>query len=180
MQLTVVRLLAFDGPNMCSPHPGVLLEALADQAYHMQLRAILKQGAQRAGIVIGYLEADAWPLASGYMLRVFFATPQPQPGRELAQIASMILAGQDDPDQDSDELWWQLQRQRRALALPVAAVQLLANAAAHGLPAFVRQDGRIQIGFGASGASFDHTLAVGALPWEQLGTIPLIACTGTL
>ncbi len=97
---------------------------------------------------------------------------------------------------------WDLQKRRRAEALPLMALQLMAEASARGIPSFVRDDGLVQLGYGARSWAFDparkpeggDTLAPEAIgigpppsartaeapevPWEQLGPIPIVAVAG--
>jgi cyanophycin synthetase len=95
-----------------------------------------------------------------------------------------------------------LQKRRRAEALPLSALQLTAEAASRGVPAFLRRDGMLQLGYGARSWAFDPSepktsagtlapddiglgpppfaRAAGAtdVPWERIGPIPIVAVTG--
>jgi hypothetical protein len=189
-ELTISRLLAFEGPNLLGPHPAVLLECRAASGQARRLREALKDAALRAGVVIGALDVGGEPLAAA------FTTPTPALGAELARL---VVAGLNaGATWDADEALWELARRRRAEAPPVAALQLIAEAGARGVPAFIHA-GQLQLGYGARGRSLSlaalagNTIRPDAIPigpaapvpqpavqveWERLGTIPVFAISG--
>jgi hypothetical protein len=201
MPIHLVRVLGFDGPNIYGPQPGVLLQVRSDQDRSALLRALLKDGAQRVGMVLGYLDMSVVPHDDAHLITASFVTPTPAIGVELARHAVAAIAAHERGDEtyDFDEQLWDLQKRRRAEALPIAALQIVAEAARRGLPAFVRADGRLQLGYGARGWAVDMAAMRGdtmrmpdamrsgaplfdahavAVPWEQIGTIPILALSG--
>lgn len=198
MPTTILRLLGFDGPNIFQPRPCVVLQAHATHDWHTRLRNVLKDGAQRIGLVLGYLNVAVSDADDGLVLTATFVTPMPAIGMELARYAVDELNAREaeDAQWDADEPLWALQKRRRAEALPLPALQLIAAAQQRGLPSFVRADGRLQLGYGVRGWSIDldqlrqanprvllpdkpaAAPALPAVPWERLGTIPIIALSG--
>lgn len=204
MPIEIIRLLVFDGPNFAGPRPGVLLGVRSDRDIAGKLRAALKDGGQSAGLVLGYLEVDSAPAGRGQHIAASFATPTPALGAELARyvVAGLNAVEAGDDTWDPDEPLWQLQRRRRDEALPIQALQLMAEADSRGIPSFV-VDGRLQLGHGAHGMAIALTtlrdasrgdrldpdeIGVGApfarapeapgIAWDQLGGVPLVAVAG--
>jgi hypothetical protein len=205
MTIEILRVLAFDGPNMLGPLPGVLLEASSTRDHGARLRAALKDSAQAIGIVIGALDSVSRPVDDGYRLTASFTTPTPALGAAAARYVIGGLAAREQRDSawDAEEALWALQRRRRAEALPLPVLQVLAEAAARAIPAFVRVDGGVQVGYGVRGtvvqreppATQDSSrvteseIDIGAplfapvreaeqIVWERLGTVPIVALVG--
>jgi hypothetical protein len=207
MPLEILQLLGYDGPNVHSPQPGVFLKVGSDKDRGRRLRDALKDGAQSVGMVLGYLQVETERVGDRYIIGVGFTTPTPPLGVALAQhvveALNHALAG--DEEWDAEGPVWDLQKRRRAEALPLPALQITAEAAARGIPSFLRADGQIQIGYGARGWAFDparqgHRAGAGGLaeddigvvgappfaraastvevPWERLGPIPIVAIAG--
>lgn len=206
MPTTIIRLLGFDGPNLYGPQPGVFLQVSANKDYGPRMRNALKDGALSVGMVVGYLDVTSKARAEGYLISVSFTTPTPAIGVELARyvVAGLNARESNDEDWDAEGLLWDLQKRRRAEALPLAALQLVAEASSRGIPTMFCQDGQLQIGYGARSWAFDpaaakpsadataiapgdvgvgappfarspHTIAA---PWDRLGPIPIIAVSG--
>ncbi len=204
MPITILRLLAFDGPNLHGPQPGVALLAQAELDLSARLRGALKDAALAVGVMIARLEVDARPEGGGFLLEARFVTATSALGAELARYVVDGLNAQQagDEEWDPEEPLWQLQRRRRAASLPVEALQIVAEAGARDLPAFVRADGMLQVGYGAHGRALPvaraggspnllapESVGVGAplptgneaaavLPWTQIGRIPVVALCG--
>jgi len=209
MPTEIVQLLAFDGPNLYGPRPGVLLRVRSDKDRAARVKNALKDGAQSAGMVLAYLDVWSESAGDGYLIGASFATPTPAIGVELARYVVAGLNARETGDEtwDADTPLWDLQKRRRAEALPLPALQLIAEAAARGVPSFVRRDGLVQLGYGTRGWAFDpgrpavtgsalapDEIGIGspvparlnpasapapiAAPWEQLGPIPLVAVAG--
>lgn len=198
MPIDIVRLLAFDGPNLLGPQPAVLLHARADADRTRRLRAALKDAALAVGVVVGQLEAEARAAGDGFALTVSLSTPTPALAAETVRfvVAGLNAREAGAEEGEDDEALWALQRRRRAEALPVAALQLLAEAAARGLPAFA-QGGVAQLGYGSRGVSVrlgggQDTLtpddigvgrpragAAPAVAWQSLGAVPVVALAGS-
>lgn len=194
--ITILRLWAFEGPNIFSPQPGVAALLRAPSDLRAAMLFTLKTLAQRTGSVVGYLSCDARRDGDMWLLAVQFACPEPAIGTAIVRVAAELLMHSDEEDRDDDDSVWDVQRMRRAQALPVGDVQLLAEAAARGVPAFRRADGAVQVGYGAAGwspgvgASSSATASIGEIgvgrgphqmpvaPWAQLGSIPIYAVTG--
>jgi hypothetical protein len=200
MPISLIRLLAFDGPNRYGPQPGVLIELSCDHDYSRALRQHLKDAAQRVGVVLAYLETIARPQndpSGHYWIELRFTTPTPALGAAIGQyvIAAFHANEQGDEQWDAEEPLWLLQKRRRAEALPVHALRILADAARHTIPAFHQANGTIQIGYGTHGLAIAygpslHPDEVGIrgaapreqrmpeIPWAQLGPIPLFTFSG--
>jgi hypothetical protein len=204
MPTQIIHLLAFDGPNLYGPRPGVLLRARSDKDRALRLKAALKDGAQSIGMVLAYLEVTGQPDAGGFLISANFTTPTPNIGVELARyvVAGLNAKEAGDEDWDAEGPLWELQKRRRAEALPLPALQLMAEAASRGVPALVRRDGMLQLGYGtrswafdpagpktSSGTLADDDIGLGPppfaraasavdVPWERIGPIPIIAVTG--
>ncbi|MEN9935112.1 MAG: hypothetical protein RLZZ387_1691 [Chloroflexota bacterium] len=203
MTLEIIRLLAFEGPNILGPQPSVLLQLRADRDRSARLRAALKDAAQSVGVVVGALDVAAADTAGGALITASFSTPTPVLSADVARyvVAGMRARAAGDESWDAEEELWQLQRRRRAEALPLEALRLAAEATARGVPWFVRADGALQLGYGARG----WAVRLGALrgrgsaipldevgvaqggttapasievPWERIGAIPVVAVTG--
>lgn len=204
MTTTIVRLLGFDGPNLYGPQPGVFLQARSDKNRSRRLKDALKDGGQTVGMVIGYLDVDAEPSEGGYLISAQFTTPTPAIGVELARyvVDGLNAAEQEDEEWDADGPLWDLQKRRRAEALPMPVLQLRAEAVTRGAPAMLLRDGRMLLGYGARSWSLDpaalkppgagltpdeigvgappfaRAAALIAPPWERIGPIPIVAVAG--
>jgi hypothetical protein len=206
MPTTITRLFAYDGPNLYGPQPSVVLQVQADKDRSARMRNALKDGAQSIGLVIGYLDVEAMALDSGFLITAHFVTPTPQIGAELARyvVEGLNAKERGDEEWDAEEPLWNLQKRRRAEALPVQALQITAEAATRDIPHILRADGKLQIGYGARGWALDLALfkerrstgalavdeigigpppfaraeAAATVPWEQVGPIPIIALSG--
>lgn len=206
MPTEIVQLLTLEGPNLYGPQPGVFLQVRSDKDRSRRIKDALKDGAQTVGMVLGYLEVESRPAEGGHMLSASFSTPTPAIGAALAEYVVEGLNRREagDEEWDPDAPLWELQKRRRAEALPLPALQATAEAATRGVPSFVRTDGQIQLGYGARSWSFDPELlrkrgagnllagdeigvgpplVAGApasleVPWERLGPIPVVAVAG--
>jgi hypothetical protein len=210
MPTTIIQLLGFDGPNLHGPQPGVFLKLRADKNRAQRVKDALKDAAQGAGMVLGYLNVESVADGDGYIITAGFTTPTPAIGVELARYVVEGLNAKEagDEDWDAEGPLWDLQKRRRAEALPLPALQLIAEASARAIPALIRADGQVQLGYGARGWAFDPAalkqpggLAPGEIgvvpptsigvsaapvltqttievPWEQLGPIPIVAVAG--
>lgn len=204
MHIDIARIATFDGPNRFDPRPGVLARLRAGRNESSALRAAVKDTAQRIGLVIGNPRVESWRVGDALWHDVFFVTPMPAIGAEMVRYVVALLNAQfaDDETWDADSPLWDLQKKRRAEALPLQALQLMAEASARGLPSFVRRDGLLQIGYGARGYAIDPALfhdrkpalreadigigsppfarstATSLVPWDRLGIVPVIAVSG--
>ena len=204
MPTEILQLLGYDGPNLHGPRPGVFMRVRSDRDRSRKLREALKDGAQQAGMELGYLEIDVEPAGDARTISVSFTTPTPAIGVELSRYAVEALnrAEAGDEEWDAEGPLWDLAKRRRAEALPLQAVQLIAEAASRGVPSLIRADGRVQLGYGARGWAFDPAqprgrtgadmlsvddIGIGApraaqpapdVPWERIGPIPIVAVAG--
>jgi uncharacterized protein DUF4938 len=204
MPTEIKQLLAFDGPNLYGPRPGVLLRVWADRDRATRIKSALKDSAQSAGLVLAYLDVWSEPDRDGYTISASFATPTPAIGAEMARyvVAGLNAKAAGDDEWDAEGPLWDLQKRRRAEALPLPALQVTAEAASRGIPAFVRRDGQVQIGYGArswafapaqakdaGGALAPDDIGIGPppfarpaaaieVPWDRVGPIPIVAVTG--
>src|SRR5258706_306369 len=172
MPTDILQLAAFDGPNLYGPRPGVLLRVRSDKNRTARIKNALKDGAQSVGMVLAYIEVWSEPADGGYTISANFSTPTPAIGRELARyiVAGLNAREAGDEEWDAEGPLWDLQKRRHAEALPLPALQITAEAATRGIPAFVRHDGLAQLGSGARGLAFERCAysAVTDLPSEQL------------
>lgn len=206
MPIEIVRLLGFEGPNLHSPQPGVFLQVRTNKDRSRRLQEALKDAGQGIGIVIGYLDINAEREGDQYLISASFTTPTPKIGIELARYVVTGLNAKEagDEEWDAEGALWDLQKRRRAEAIPLGALQLIAEASSRGVPSFIRDDGQLQLGYGARsltrdlasfkkpgspGAVAADEISIGAapfaqaaesneIPWEQLGPIPIFAIAG--
>jgi hypothetical protein len=205
MPTEIIQLLGFDGPNLYGPQPGVFLKVHSDKDRSRRLKDALKDGAQSVGLVLGYLEVDSAVAGDAHLITASFTTPTPAIGVELARyvVAGLNAREAGDEEWDAEGPLWDLQKRRRAEALPLPALQLTAEAAARGIPAHMRANGQVQLGYGARSWAFDpasmkERSGAGVLtegdigtgppfagspatvdvPWERLGPIPIVAVSG--
>src|SRR6185503_6441465 len=135
-------------------------------------------GAQSVGMVLGYLEVTA-ERDEGYTISASFTTPTPAIGVELARyvVAGLNAREANDDSWDAEGPLWDLQKRRRAEALPLPALQLAAEATSRAIPTLIRPDGQLQIGYGARGWAFDpaqfrERTSAGALYSDEIGVGP--------
>jgi hypothetical protein len=205
MTIDICTLATFDGPNRFDPRPGVLGRLRAGRDYSPALRAALKDAAQRIGLVIAAPHIDSRVADGEVWHEAFFVTPMPAIGAEMLRYVVALLNARDagDEEWDADGRLWDLQKKRRAEALPIQALQLIAEASARRIPAFTRRDGLIQIGYGARGYALDPALfhksksnlrpsdagtvappfapspLSAAVPWDRLGSVPVVVISGS-
>lgn len=204
VSIEIVRIATFDGPNGFDPRSGVLAHLRAGRDRSAALRAVLKDAAQRIGLVIGNPRIESKRFVDTVWHEVFFVTPMPAIGAEMVRYAVALLNAQDAGDEawDADGRLWDLQKQRRAVAPPLQALQLMAEASSRGVPTFVRHDGLLQVGYGARGHTVDlapfrerkpvlrgSDIGAGSPPfaqssvgsllsWERLGAVPIVIVSG--
>ena len=200
--IAITRLLALDGPNLLGPQPSVLLELAADHDQRQAVVLRLKEAAQRVGLVLAALQAFTLPAVSGYLIEVRFTTPTPALGAAVARyvVESLRAKLAGDTEWDDDQHLFELLQRRRADALPLASLQLIAEANSRVIPCFRRGDGSLQLGYGVRGMTMPVARApnLDVLPvdtigirtavllpsapptpdWSQLGRIPLLSLSG--
>ncbi|NTV64080.1 MAG: DUF4938 domain-containing protein [Oscillochloris sp.] len=179
--IAIVRLRAYAGPNIHGPQPGVLLQISAPTNYARRLRDAIRDGAQAIGMVIAYLETEAHPRDTGFLIEARFTSGEPPIAADLCRfIVDGICAEADGNEEwNRDEPLVALQARYRAAAMPVAALQLRAEARSRGLPWLALPSGRLQIGYGACGWQYDPQADTApSPPWSQLGSIPLTLVSG--
>ncbi|MCU0491297.1 MAG: DUF4938 domain-containing protein [Chloroflexaceae bacterium] len=177
-----IHLFAYGGPNIVSPQPGVLLRVRCDKDRSLRIRNALKDGAQSIGMIIADVESVGHPQDDGlFVITATFRTPTPELGAALASyvVDGVRAQATGDEEWDKDGPLYELQKRRRREALPVAALQLLAEARKRGVPSMRLADGRLQLGYGARGWAIEASQAEAAQPpWERLGSVPIYAITG--
>jgi hypothetical protein len=184
--IATIRLRAYEGPNVYGPSPGVLLHVRCDRDRAARIRTAIKASAQFIGMVIAQLSVEAQPDHEGVLISVLFSCEAPALGAALCEyvVAGVVAESANDQTWDRDGPLIALQARYRSTSLPIAALQLIAEARRRGLPSFVRTDGRLQLGYGARGWSIDpaelaeQSAAPPTPPWEELGTVPLVLVTG--
>src|SRR5215211_3007924 len=102
MPTTIIQLLGFDGPNLHGPQPGVFLKLRSNKNRSQRVRDALKDGAQSAGMVMGYLEIDSAANQDGYIISAHFTTPTPSIGTELGRYIVEGLNAKEMGDEDWD------------------------------------------------------------------------------
>ncbi|WP_129633156.1 DUF4938 domain-containing protein [Candidatus Oscillochloris fontis] len=173
--IEILRLHAYEGPNIYGPHAGVLLRIRHPNDKTQYLRQQIRDAAQTVGLVIAYLETEAHPHETGVLLQARFNTNQPAIGAALCRI---IVDAMRNEAVDDDALL-DLASHCRETALPTSAVQLIAEARRRGLPTLLRPDGRLQLGYAARSWVWEtHTDAIPDPPWEHIGSIPITLVTG--
>jgi hypothetical protein len=177
MPTTIIQLLGFEGPNLHGPQPGVFLKLRSDKNRAQRVKDALKDAAQGAGMVMGYLEVGSAAEAGGYSITASFTTPTPALGVALGRYIVEGLNAQESGDEewDAEGPLWDLQKRRRAEALPLPALQLIAEASARAIPALIRADGQVQLGYGARGWAFDPATLKqpgGGLMPGEIGVVP--------
>jgi Domain of unknown function (DUF4938) len=177
MPTTIIQLLGFDGPNLHGPQPGVFLKLRADKNRAQRVKDALKDATQGAGMVMGYLEVDSAADGDGYIINVSFTTPTPAIGVGLGRYIVEGLNAKEagDEDWDAEGPLWDLQKRRRAEALPLPALQLIAEASARAIPALIRADGQMQLGYGTRSWAFDPAALKspgGGLAPCEIGVVP--------
>ncbi|WP_129672847.1 DUF4938 domain-containing protein [Candidatus Chloroploca sp. Khr17] len=184
--IEIIQLVAYDGPNILSPSPGVMLLVRSDQHCGNRMRAAIKDAAQFIGLVLANLDVTAEANAGGVLMTATFDTAMPGIGAALCAyvVTGMNHEALGDEQWDRNAPLYTLQARRRREALPVAILQLMAEAYQRGLPTFMREDGSLQIGYGAKGWSIDPEQLAGSggnpppVPWDDLGVVTVIAVTG--
>lgn len=179
--IEIIHLFSYNGPNLYGPDPGVLLRVRSDRDRSRRLRNALKDGAQFIGMVLARLEVNTRPAQANLLIEASFSTAEPAVGAALARyvVEGIRAEALGDQEWDRDGPLYDLQQQRRRVALPVAALQLIAEARARRLPVVHRPDGMLQFGYGVRGWVCDpRAQPLPAPPWEKPGPIPLIAVTG--
>ncbi len=182
--ITIVQLAALKGPNIYRPQPGVILRARTNDDYRERLRTALKHGALAVGLMIAHLHITAHERPNDVLLSAFFTTNEPDIGAELCQYVidglNAELTG--DTTWDADEPLFVLRDRRQAQVLPVAALQLIANARQRDIPTTRLPDGGLLLGQGERSwiVTRDELFAISDVepPWSRLGRIPIIAITG--
>src|SRR5215207_6787404 len=102
MPTTIIQLLGFDGPNLHGPQPGVFMKLRADKNRAKRVKDALKDAAQGAGVVMGYLEVDSVADSDGYTISASFTTPTPAIGVELGGYIVEGLNAKEASDEDWD------------------------------------------------------------------------------
>jgi hypothetical protein len=179
--MDIVRLHAYEGPNIHGPRPGVLLRASSAADRPRRLRAAIRDGAQSIGLVIAYLETESRASVDGFLLEARFSTDEPAIGAALCRyiVDGMCAEAAGDEEWDRDGPLYDLQARRRREALPLPALQLIAEARRRGLPATSLPDGQMMLGHGARAWRVDpHTGDLAAPPWARIGRIPITIVTG--
>lgn len=184
MPVAVREIRAFEGPNLYYPQPAVKLAVWADRDISRQISDTLKNWAQVTGLVIGYLRQYADAMPDGFVITTTWTTPLPTIGASIAEqvVADIDAAERNDEDYDHDDALMAIIKQRKQQEPSMALLQMLAEAHAHDVPLLRRADGHLVIGTGARGWSFDPaglSLGLGVeVPWDSVGTVPLVAVTG--
>lgn len=195
--IEILHLFAYAGPNIFGPQPGVLLRLRSATDRSQRLKDALKDGAQFIGLVLAYLASTATSADNSYIITARFTTPTPDIGHALARyvVDGLRAEAAGDDEWDRDTPLYALQKRRRQESLPIAALQLIAEARKRDIPVLHLPTGHIQFGYGARSWQFDPTrfatrkwddddddpaehLPLPTPPWERLGYIPIYAITG--
>lgn len=195
MSITLHQIRAFRGPNIYSPSQGVFAQFSSPLNLARPLEYALKDAAQRIGLIITRPQIEQYQ--QDYTLN--FDTEQPVLAAEMLKTLVQTIQASGDPeftDTDFDELLWPLKQQHRSQALHISSLQVLAEARQRHIPYFLRNNGAIQLGYGVNGQSYwpqkqyndglisstsigtKHQQNAPKINWSQLGSIPIIACSG--
>jgi len=184
MPVAVREIRAFEGPNLYYPQAAVKLAVWADRDISRQISDTLKNWAQVTGMVIGYLRQYADVVPDGVVITTTWTTPLPTVGAQIAEqvVADIDAAERKDGDYDHDDALMAIIGERKRQEPSMTLLQLLAEAHAHEVPVLRRADGHLVIGTGARSWNFDPaglSLGLGVeVPWDSVGTVPLVAVTG--
>jgi uncharacterized protein DUF4938 len=126
---------------------------------------------------MGYLEVDSAADGDGYIISARFTTPTPAIGVELARyiVAGLNAKEAGDEEWDAEGPLWDLQKRRRAEALPLPALQLIAEASARSIPSLIRADRQVQLGYGTRSWAFDPAALKqpsGGFTPGEIGVVP--------
>lgn len=184
MALELRALRALEGPNIYYPQPAVELVIWAEHDLRTALADTIKTWAQQVGIVIAQLRQELQPENGGVLITTTWITPLPRTGALIAEgaVRDLEAAARGDRGYSHDDLLWRAIAQRRREEPSLAQLQLAAEAQVRDLPLLPRDDGTLMIGSGARGYVVAPTALAQdqdpALPWETIGTIPLVAISG--
>jgi hypothetical protein len=180
--MEIITLHAYDGPNIFSPQPSVLLRVRCPSDRSREIQCALKEHAQRAGILLAYLDTAVIQQAEHFIIDATFVTPFPSVGAKLAAFVVENLQEQDDTERDIETPLFELFQDVRQQTPSTPALQLIAEARIRNLPVVKRRDGLIQFGYGKRSWTFNlSSLDMdGPLhpPWEHIAALPIIAVTG--
>ncbi|MBV9789447.1 MAG: DUF4938 domain-containing protein [Chloroflexi bacterium] len=185
MPLEIRDLRALEGPNIYYLQPAVKIQIWADRDISRTIGDTVKTWAQQVGAVIGKLRQDVRPDADGFVITTTWTTPLPNVGELIAEgvAADLVAAEQHDEDYSHDDALFAAIDQRKREEPSLQQLQLYAEAQVRDLPMLARGDGTVMIGSGARGWVLDPAaLSLGLsvdVPWDELGTIPIVAVTGT-
>jgi len=180
MTIAIERLLAYQGPNIYGPQPGVVVRVHCDHDCGTALKNALKDGAQFIGMILAYLEIESRRVDQGWQVEARFATPSPDLGADLVRyvVAGIRATAGADESWDRDTPLFELQKRRRREALPLTTLQLVAEARRRGVPVLFRDDGQVQFGYGKHGQAIDPQAPPVPPDWAALGDIELYIVTG--
>jgi cyanophycin synthetase len=185
MPIQLRDLRALEGPNIYYPQPAVKLAIWADRDIRQQISDTLKAWAQAVGLVIGYLRQDVQPAEEGFLITTTWTTPLPTVGERVAEgvVADLEAVERADNEYSHDDALFAAIDERKRQEPSLSLLQLYAEAQVRGLPILPRGDGTLLIGSGSRGWAFDPaSLDLGLqidVPWDTIGTIPVVAVTGT-
>lgn len=185
MPIDIRDLRGLEGPNIYYGQPAVKLQLWSDRDIRSEIAHAVKTWAQVTGTVIGYLQQVTQPENDGFLITTTFTTPFPNVGERLVEgvAADLAAADRNDPDYSHDDLLFEVMRQRKREEPTMPLLQIYAEARARDLPFLTNDDGKITVGSGVHGFTFDPSgLSLGLsvdVPWDQVGRIPVIAITGT-
>src|SRR5262245_40363140 len=91
MCIEIIDLRAFEGPNLAGPRPGVLARLRGASEPLGALPTMVKEAAQRVGIVIAYLEVTTDPAG---LTELHFTSPTPLLGADLVRYAVDALCAE--------------------------------------------------------------------------------------
>jgi hypothetical protein len=172
------QLFAFQGPNRYHPTPAVVAFLIATANSSAAVIFRIKETAQTIGVVIGSLDVIASPAESHWLLEVQFRTPMPALGAALLRYVVFYLQADlgTNPNWDAEQALWELQQQRRAQAIPLPTLQLIAEARARGVPVIWRTDRHLQLGYGCYGLKYSSQIITP--DWQHLGGIAIHVVSG--
>jgi len=185
MPIKVRDIRGLEGPNIYYLQPAVKLEVWSDSDLRRPIADAIKNWSQQVGVVIGALRQEARPENGGWTILTTWTTPLPLVGERIAQavVADLQAAERDDPDYSHDQALFATIDERKREEPPLPLLQLYAEAQVRGLPFVPHGDGKITLGSGARGWTFDAAETALGLPvqppWERIGAVPIVAVTGT-
>ncbi|MBX7080627.1 MAG: hypothetical protein K1X88_15625 [Nannocystaceae bacterium] len=172
------------GPTMYGPEPAAIAEVAFEPGESWsQCEPAWRDALASMLAAVGWSDARRFSrrFADGGGAALGFEAP-PDALYAATEVNEWAIAAASQPDDPTLALGDHASRLREAIAAEhrPELLALLREAAARGVPAFFDEDG-VTVGLGARSQTWplDAVPSATAVPWSQLGAIPVVAVTGT-